>query len=381
MNFASGEWLAWMAGAVSAYWLAPARWRDLLLVAVTAAFLAVNSPISLGVLAAMTGIAWQAARPQPLATWRAAGASALVLALLVYFKVEAFVESGELLQDVAIPIGMSYYSFRCVHYIIERYREEIDEHSFVDLLCYLWFLPTLVIGPINRAQPFLDDRRTKSWNTGDLSYGLERIVYGYAKIVILGFWLINGQLSDYIASIPDTNSSWKLYVDMVRDFLLLYVLFAGASDVAIGFGRLLGYKIMENFTAPLLAENISEFWRRWHISLSSWCRDYIYFPVLGATRNPYAATLASFAAIGLWHEISYRYILWGIWHGAGILVWRRWQGWKRQLGIPGGRPWPRRLLSMLLTFHYCIFGFVIVNQPDLPAVGTVLGAVLFGWAP
>lgn len=379
MSFASLEWLMWMAGTISAYWLSPARWRDYVLVAVTAAFLSVHSPLSLALLAGMTALVWVGARAQPLASWRAVGTISLVLAILIWFKVEVYVASDDIVGDVAIPLGLSYYSFRCVHYVIERYRETIKAHSFTDLICFLWFLPVILVGPINRAQPFFDDRAAKRWNANDVSIGLERLIYGLTKIFILGFWLINGHLGDYIASIPDSNESWKLYTDMLRDFLLLYILFAGASDIAIGFARLLGYRIIENFNWPLLAENLSEFWRRWHISLSSWCRDYVYFPVLGATRNPYAATLASFTAIGLWHEISYRYVLWGAWHGAGILIWRRWQNLKRRLGLPEGRPVPRRLAAILLTFHYCAFGFVLVNQPDLAAVGQVFRQILLGW--
>jgi alginate O-acetyltransferase complex protein AlgI len=241
----------------------------------------------------------------------------------------------------------------------------------------------MLVGPINRAQPFFDDLRGHTWSSEHVSRGIERILYGYAKITILSGLLVNRLLDGYIASLPEEAGAQQAYLTIVRNGLDLYFLFAGYSDIAIGFGRLLGFRIMENFRWPYLQKNISDFWRCWHISLSSWCRDYIYLPVVGLTRSPYLATLATFTAIGLWHELSYRYILWGLWHGVGIVLWRRFQELKRAARLPKVKHPVGRLAvdaaSIALTLHYVFLGLVIVTEESLAEAGRVYYTVLFGW--
>jgi alginate O-acetyltransferase complex protein AlgI len=141
---------------------------------------------------------------------------------------------------------------------------------------------------------------------------------------------------------------------------------------------------MENFRWPLLKPNIAEFWKSWHISLSSWCRDYVYMLVVSFTRRPALGVIAAMLAIGLWHEISHRYILWGIYNGLGIVAWQQFQGLKQRLPTVAAMstPWMMKLrytLSVLLTFHFVMVGFVIVQQPTL-ADSWVFFQKLLGWS-
>lgn len=383
MHFMSLEWLAWLVGTVSLYWLLPERSRNGALVAVTLAFLAVYSWESAAVLTLLTCLTYHLSDRTPLSGRRVIAVTAIVVGILVYYKVLVYRSTGEGVADIVIPLGLSYYSFRCFHYVFERYRETTPRHSFGEYLCYMFFLPTMVIGPINRFQPFVSDIHGRRWDSRDLSEGIERILYGYVKIAVLGNYLVSGRLNEHIANIDPGNIALIYYLEIVRNGLSLYLQFAGFSDIAIGFALLLGYRIMENFRWPYLQKNISDFWRCWHISLSSWCRDYVYMPVLGVTRNPYMATLASFSVIGLWHEISYRYVLWGLFHGAGILVWRRMQDAKRALRLPRVKNRVGRIaldgLSVVATVHFVFFGLVIVNQPNVEKVWHVWRATLFFW--
>jgi len=385
MSFLSFEWLTWLIGTVSLYWLFPAWVRDYVLIAITAAFLAIHAPLSLVILIGFSVFTYYGTQVAEVSGRRVVIVSGIVVTILAFFKISVYVDHGAV-GDTLIPLGLSYYSFRCFHYVFERYRCTVEKLAFADFLSYMFFLPTLVIGPINRIKPFLADLNGKTWSPSMLSYGMERILYGYAKITILSGFLVNGVLRDWQSGVdPATDAVLHTYIGIMIDGLDLYFLFAGYSDIAIGFARLLGYKIMENFNWPFFQKNISDFWRCWHISLSNWCRDYVYFPVVGHTRNPYLGTLATFVVIGLWHELSTRYILWGLWHGVGIVVWRKFTDLRRRRQWPTAQNQALRAildgLSILLTVNYVWFGLVIVSRGSLIESLQVYRTVLLFWLP
>jgi alginate O-acetyltransferase complex protein AlgI len=383
LSFLSFEWIGWICATVSLYWLSPQKHRDLLLIVITAVFLGYHSAVSLGVLFLLSLIVYQGTQVKEVSDARIIVLTCIILAILVYFKVAVYVGGEGVLGQAIIPLGLSYYSFRCFHYVFERYRGSVEDHSFFELLAYLFFIPTILVGPINRSGPFFADLRNKVWSSNDLSYGIERILYGYAKITVLSGFLVNRVLYGYSQTIAEEHILFRMYLDISIDGLDLYFLFAGYSDIAIGFARLLGFRILENFHWPYFQKNISDFWRCWHISLSGWCRDYVYFPVVGLTRNPYLGTLATFITIGLWHEISARYILWGLWHGVGILIWRQFQLTKRRLRLPKIQSplWSGIATgtSIFATVNYVWFGLVIVTAESLTGSLAVYKAFLFDW--
>lgn len=293
-----------------------------------------------------------------------------ILAIFGSYKLMSAAAGDDLLTSTIIPLGLSYYSLRCIHFILERYKRRIPEKSILELMSYLFFLPTIFIGPIHRNPEFSRDTLRHRWDEALFSEGIERIIYGYFKIAVLGNFLISEILPQWTSRIAEEGSLFALYLLMIKLGLNLYFQFSGFSDIAIGFARLLGFKVMENFNWPFLQKNISSFWQCWHISLTSWCRDYVYWPVVALSRSPAIGSIATLVAVALWHELSLRYFIWGLYHGVGIVFWQKFQKLKYLLPTIEN-PVTKRTLdvaSILLTVHFVLFGFLLVRQPDLEAV-------------
>ena len=377
-------WTIWMFAAVTGYWLTPSWFGRFWLIALTIGFLMIVSMESAAILCGFSLGTYFLAQSRGKLGPKLLLAGAGVMGLFIWYKLRVAADLSSGLTSLAIPLGLSYYALRCIHYIIERYKDNLPPHDFVDFVCYLFFLPTLIAGPIHRFAEFQRDSRRLRWDTEKFSEGLERILYGYVKITFVANFLVHSRLGLYIAHLPPESAQLAAYLTMVQKGLNGYLLFSGYSDIAVGFALLLGYRVMENFRWPLLKPNISEFWKSWHISLSSWCRDYVYMLVVSFTRRPAIGVLAAMLAIGLWHEISHRYILWGIYNGLGIIAWQQFQTLKRRL-LPIATPdlpWARislHALSVLLTFHFVMAGFVIVQQPTL-ADTIVFFQKLLGWS-
>jgi D-alanyl-lipoteichoic acid acyltransferase DltB (MBOAT superfamily) len=373
MHFVSLVWFAWLAGTVAMYWIIPHRWRDIGLILVSLAFLAVHAPGSALLLASFSLLTYACGKKGEHhgGHWIVL-AAVVMLSVLIYYKVTVRASPEDFLREVLIPMGLSYYSFRCFHYLLERFRGTLPSHTFQEFLSYLFFLPTMVVGPIHRFTPFLHDHHTKEWRSDTLSEGMERILYGYVKVAVLANFLFSTQMTWFIGSIDPQATTRILYLEMIRGAMNLYLQFSGFSDIAIGFALLLGYRVMENFNNPYGQRNIADFWRSWHMSLSSWCRDYVYLPMIGLTRNPYVANITAFLVIGLWHEVSLRFVVWALYHATGVIIWREFQTLKRKLGLPRLRRGVLAMVvhgaSIVLTFHFVGFGFTIARQPTLAAV-------------
>jgi alginate O-acetyltransferase complex protein AlgI len=356
MQILALPWIVWIALSLVACWAVPGRWRPWTIAGFAGSYLLLEDPPSAAILAAMAAITWWSgsrARDNPSGI---APAVVLMLGVLAAFKTGSTAGGG-----IVMPLGMSYYTFRCVHYLIERFKKALPPHTLAEFLAYLFFLPTIVAGPIHRFPEFHRDfRRTRL--SGELvSGGLERVLYGYAKLLILSGWLMQHQLQPWIAGLSDRQEWLSAYLYMLSVGFTGYLTFAGYSDVAIGAARLSGFRVIENFNNPFASRNIVEFWRRWHISLTSWVRDYLYATVFSLTRKPYLAALAAMLVIGLWHEISTRYVIWGLVHGLAVAAcqWyhrryaaaRRTPGLRAMLGAFGG--W-------FVTFHFVMLSIVFV---------------------
>lgn len=367
MAFDSAAWLLWMWLTVSLYWLAPREARLWLLAALTLAFLVMLSPLSAVILTAFTVLVAVVARRPDLTGIQTVAAAGVFVLVLAAFKTRLAWEGGLAAGAYLLPLGISYYCFRCIHVVIERYRGQLPPVATRDLIGYLFFLPTIVTGPIHRIDDWLHDDRRQRFDPALLSEGAERILYGYGKIVILGNWLVSGQMGAAIAALPDQEGPLATYLNIVKSGLNVYFQFSGYSDVAIGFARMLGHRVIENFNWPYLQPNISAFWRSWHISLTQWCRDYLYDPIVSLTRAPTIAVMIVMIVIGLWHEITLRFLLWGIWHGTGLIVWQWWD--RHGPPLPDGLPgWSRagiHALKVLVTVHFFWFSIVLLEAPTL----------------
>ncbi|MEM7224036.1 MAG: MBOAT family O-acyltransferase [Pseudomonadota bacterium] len=372
-----------MMATIAVYWLLPARWRDYFLAILSLAFLVIYDWISAGLLVTLTAVSYVVANRGKITTGRILAAAALVIAVLGFYKARASGDPLEVIRDVAIPMGLSYYSFRIIHYLIERARNTLPEHSFGDFICYLFFLPTILVGPIHRFGSFVADRREKTWEADKLSEGMERIVFGYFKITVLGNYLLSGVAAQAIGTIDPAHQPLILYLEAVRGSLNLYMQFSGYSDIAIGFALMLGYRVMENFNWPFLKRNIAEFWRAWHMSLTGWSRDYIYMPTVGVTRSPIIGTFASLLLIGVWHELSVRYVIWGLYQAVGIVFVSQLGKVRRKLGFkplkPGVPKTYLHVVSVLLTANYFFLGYVIIHQQTLGDILRSYWVILFSW--
>lgn len=381
MDIVSLLWLFWMAITVVGYWAVPARFREPWLAGLTLAFLAYYSAESAVTLCLFTVALYYLTDRDHLSGYRSLGIAAGVVTILVYYKLRIAIGFTDFVGQVAIPLGLSYYAFRCLHYLIERYKGTIPRHSFEHFFSYLFFLPTLLAGPIHRFPEFRRDLQRKRWDSRNFSEGLERILYGYLTIVFLANFLVNQSFAKFIESLDPERESLVAYLTMLKLGFNGYLQFSGYSSIAIGFALLLGYRVMENFNWPLIRRNISEFWQCWHISLSSWCRQYVYMTVISATRQPAIAALSSMLVLGLWHEISYRYVLWGLYHGAGIAVWQQWQQVKPLVPMPSGTA--ARVLgtgaSILLTFHFVMLGFLIPLGDSVSETLGMFRSILLFW--
>lgn len=381
MEFVSLTWFAWMWGTVALYWLAPRPARIYVLAGVSALFLYSVSPLSIALLCGFTLMCHLAGNRGNISSPVLGAAIAVMVLTLLWFKLGITVDSQSLTETLLIPLGLSYYTFRCIHFLMERFTGRVPACSLRELIAYLFFLPTFVVGPIHRVDDFLKDMRRQRFDTALLSEGAERILYGYVKIAVLSNFLVERHFGEWILELPDQDGGLVAYMTMVKNGLNIYLQFSGHSDIAIGFARLLGFRVLENFNWPYFKTNISSFWRSWHISLSRWCRDYIYDPIVSVTRNPALGALATMLVIGMWHEISMRYLYWGMYHGLGLVAWQYWQGIKTEWmpALPEKYAWLAHTISIIVTVHFVWFSFVLLNTQSLSEAFSVYAKILFWW--
>lgn len=383
MHFVSADWFAWMLFTIAFFWLSPLKWRQHVLTLITAAFLGVYAPLSLAILALLSSITYitvASKSKKQLSGFKAFLVIIVDVSILAYYKIQVGEHNNDDIASIVIPLGLAYYTLRLIHYVLEAYKGTLPHHKFNDFLHYLFFLPTIVVGPIHRFAEFNKDLRRHHWDFNMISQGCERILYGYVKITFLANYLISGLFAQYITTCGDATDPIVIYLDMIRVGLNLYMQFSGFSDIAIGFAKILGFNIMENFKWPYFQKNISDFWKCWHISLTSWCREYIFTTVFSISRSPMLGAISTMIIIGVWHELSLRFIVWGIYHGVGITIWQYFQKYKQTLPtLPSQlRPFADAL-SILLTLHFVWLGFNIVRYPTLGESFEAIKTVLFFW--
>ena len=277
------------------------------------------------------------------------------------------------LLRVALPIGISFYTFQILSYVVDVYRGTVAaQRNLIDLGTYIAMFPQLIAGPIVRyadIEPQLKERRS----TPDMiAAGAQRFVLGLAKKV-----LIANVLYQLITVYKSTTQPSVLYSWMYAAAYMLHIYFdfSGYSDMAVGLGLLFGIRLPENFRYPYCADSVTDFWRRWHISLSAWFRDYLYIP-LGGNRRGILRTMANkllvFLATGLWHGTGWTFVLWGLWHGLLSCM-------ETALQLPGKLK--NRWYGHVYALFAVILGFAVFRAADVSQAGALLGAMLTGFSP
>ncbi|MBT8219393.1 MAG: hypothetical protein KJP00_06200 [Bacteroidia bacterium] len=347
-------------------WLAPHRFQIPVISIGTAVFLAYFAPKSFVILSISTTLTFGVFKLKIKTKWAALLAICLSLCYLVFYKIGMGRETLSSL-DRLVPLGLSYYAFRQIHYALEMYKDKLPQHTFFDYINYLFFLPTILIGPIHRFEPFMRNAYRRRWDSMLFSEGLERVLYGYVKIVIINNYLISVLLFQQISNIGSSSIWLGTYLRVFSYTLETYILFSGFSDVAVGLALMMGFRVMENFNYPFFAPNINEFWNRWHISLTSWCKDYIFIPISSFTRKPILGIISTMLVIGLWHEISWRYLVWGAFHGLGIACWHIYNRTAMAKALTK-RSSVLRIGSIIITFHFVMVSFVLIREVDMANV-------------
>jgi alginate O-acetyltransferase complex protein AlgI len=224
---------------------------------------------------------------------------------------------------VLLPIGISFFTFHAISYVIDVSRRDATaQKSPVHAALYLLLFPQLVAGPIIRYRDIADQLARRVVSIDDFAYGVRRFVIGLAKKVLIAN-VVAGP-ADRIFGLPAAElSTAHAWLGLVCYTLQIYFDFSGYSDMAIGLGRMFGFRFPENFRWPYVATSVTAFWRRWHISLSTWFRDYLYIPLGGNRVSParrYSNLVTVFFLCGLWHGASWNFVLWGLWHGSFLVI-------------------------------------------------------------
>jgi alginate O-acetyltransferase complex protein AlgI len=262
-----------------------------------------------------------------------------------------------------VPIGISFFTFEFIHYLTDLYFGRVKRGSFFDFSLFAFFFPSLVSGPIKRYQIFQEQTESlKGFQTHYLSEGLHRIVIGLAKKIVIAdtAHLFTVALND-----PSHSSRLSLWIAMYAYAVKIYYDFSVYTDIAIGCAQLLGYRLPENFNRPYRQRNLSVFWNNWHMSLSSWIRDYLFFP-LGGSRVGKVRTLFNLTIVmsicGLWHGANWNFLVWGLWHGLGLALLRVY-GETIGKRVPDSR-WVR-WAGTALTIQFVCIGWVLFASPDV----------------
>lgn len=277
--------------------------------------------------------------------------------------------------EVIMPIGISFYTFQAMSYLIDVYRGEVRaQRDFYKLALYISLFPQLVAGPIVKYHDVYEEINSRRESFDRFVMGLKRFIIGLAKKVLLANTI--GAVVDVIFALPvEELSASVAWMGIISYTLQLYFDFSGYSDMAIGLGHMFGFRFLENFNYPYVSKSVTEFWRRWHISLSTWFKQYLYIP-LGGNRvskpRQYLNLFIVFLATGFWHGASWSFVLWGVWNGIFIIL-EKMTNFTRET--------ESRLVNALKhVYGYVIFtlGLVIFRADDLPYAWGYLRLMLGG---
>jgi alginate O-acetyltransferase complex protein AlgI len=388
MVFASPIFLfLFLPGVLLLYWVVPSRrWQNSVLLASSLLFYAWGEGGYLLVMLASIGLNYVLGLAAAQPCWRGYVVLATVtanLGLLGYYKYAAFIVetfnsvTGTLgvkastVPEVHLPIGISFFTFQAMSYVLDVHRGKVPaQRRLGDLALYIALFPQLIAGPIVRYADVWRQIMVRHVSMNDLERGVSRFVLGLAKKVLIANAV--AVPADAIFGLgPAELTTSVAWLGLICYALQIYFDFSAYSDMAIGLGRLFGFHFLENFDYPYTAHSVQDFWRRWHISLSSWLRDYLYIP-LGGSRCGRIRTQVNlvlvFLLCGLWHGAAWPFVLWGAYHGLFLVMERaKWFAWLSS--APGWVGW-------LYTTVVWMMGWVLFRAESLTQAGQFYGALL-----
>ena len=297
-----------------------------------------------------------------LCLWLSIGMS---LSILGFFKYANFflwnwnqmVEGNFQPLDIILPVGISFYTFQSISYIVDVYKGRVSPtETWIEYLFFLSYFPALVAGPIVRADYFLPQIQNRDHaSRQEMAAGLWLIILGLVKKAVVADYI--AQYNDLIFASPTGYSGLESLMGVVGYVVQIYCDFSGYSDMAIGISAIMGFRLTRNFDFPYKSRNLTDFWRRWHISLSTWLRDYVYIPLGGNRRGTLRTYVNNFLTMlvgGLWHGAAWKFVIWGGMHGVGLIIHKALRPWL--VKIPD--TWPVKAASWTLTMAYVSFLFI-----------------------
>ncbi len=331
-----------------------------------------------------------------------AGGVTLSLGVLAFYKYyDFFTDSFESnfgisspALDIILPVGVSFFTFQAISYVVDVHRGVTDKANLLDFAVYLSFFPQLVAGPIVRATEFLPQLKAdKRPDRAEVAQAVKLIGRGMFKKVVIADFLARAVVNDAFAA-PGEHGALDMLAGIYGYAVQIYADFSGYTDMAIGVALLMGFRFPQNFDVPYTADSIQDFWRRWHMTLSRWLRDYLYIPLGGNRRGrlaTYRNVLITMALGGLWHGAAWAFLIWGVYHGVGMAA-ERWRGDAnggdaRPTANPtsrNGSPWIKSDTARLwarrfLVFHFVCLGWVLFHSEALDRTGEVLARLFTGW--
>ncbi len=271
----------------------------------------------------------------------------------------------------SMPITLSFYVFQALTYTIDLYRRDSKgTRSYLSHLTAVSFFPTILAGPITRVSSLIEQfEKPKKLDPADGGRALFLIGMGLTKKLMIADFL-SANLVNRVFDFPNLYSGTEVLVAVYAYALQIYYDFSGYTDIAIGSAMLLGIRLPANFNRPYAAENIADFWRRWHITLSNWLRDYLFFslPWKRSKRMVYLNLIVTMVLGGLWHGVSWTFVIWGALHGVGLAFVRWRQNASKKLVLP-------RYVRIIATFHFVVLGWIFFRAPDLHTAWLILGRI------
>ena len=379
MTFQSFEYAVLLLAVFVTYWFLPRRFQNLLLLVASYVFYSFVDPKMALLLGGYTAVSYFAARrieDDPNNSrkylWFAIAASLGALAFFKYagFFVESISDMLDLIGlanfestlKIILPIGISFYTFQSLGYVIDVYTKRTTaRRSLIDTALFISFFPQLVAGPIERASALLPQfERRRNFDADRTASGISLLAWGLFKKLVIADNV--GMIVDSIFSTTQPGAA-LLWVGVLAFGIQILADFSGYTDIARGSARLLGIELSLNFRHPWLATSPADFWRRWHITLSSWLRDYVYIPLGGSRNGRYSnaiTLIVTFVLGGLWHGAAWNFVLWGLLHAALILIWRAARKLKFQVPT---------LLATLITFFVISASWLLFREGDVIYIG------------
>jgi D-alanyl-lipoteichoic acid acyltransferase DltB (MBOAT superfamily) len=316
------------------------------------------------------------------------------LGVLGYYKYASFfvntlnaaTGAGWAAANVILPLGISFFIFQKLAYLVDAYHGKTRGYNFIDYCLFVTFFPQLIAGPIvhhSEVVPQFTRRKDYRLNAGDLSVGMTQLVMGlFKKVVIADRMALYATPIFEAARTGGAPTFLDGWIAALAYTFQLYFDFSGYSDMALGLGRMFGIKLPLNFNSPYKAVNIVDFWRRWHMTLSRFLRDYLYIPLGGGRKGParrYVNLMLVMLLGGLWHGAGWTFVFWGGLHGAYLTLNHAWMAWRRGRGA--AKPQPTRLgqwAGRSMTFVLVVIAWVFFRSADFAAAGRMLGAMFGG---